>query len=107
MALFFEGPTFDVLLFLISAAHTKHVHKPERTKVEKSKVRRSNKNHFEKCRQSPYRKTWTLSRAKTCVIEIIMALAALRIIINSKTIMEKTCKNVHDNPQCDACLIHL
>ena len=48
-----------------------------------------------------YSETWTLSRAKTRVTEIIMALAALRIIINSKTIMEKTCKNVHDNPHCN------
>ena len=78
-----------MFLFFISAAHTKHVHKPERTKVEKSKVRRSNKNHFEKCRQSPYRENCTLSCAKTRVIEIIMALAVLRIIINSKTIMDK------------------
>ena len=38
------------------------------------------------------------SCAKSRVIEIIMAFAALRIIINSKTIMEKTCKIVHDNP---------
>ena len=36
MALLFEGPTFDVLV-LDSAAHTKHAHKPERTKVEKTR----------------------------------------------------------------------